>query len=148
MLVCDIFELCNYLFFFVFMCSSSEGLDTPDHRSDYPDFLTGVSGILPGVSRSCSRTLFFLSEYHAICITLVFALTCSPHCKIYKSFCGSLDIYAKIVDMSSLKFKSSWHTLRGSSYMLDVYCFMIIKWATCGLSSITKKGEIESDLGP
>ena len=39
-----------------------------------------------------------------------------------------------------IEIQSSWHTLRGSSYMLDVYHFMLIKWATCGLSSITKKG--------
>ena len=39
-----------------------------------------------------------------------------------------------------IEIQSSWHILRGSSYMLDVYHFMLIKWATCGLSSITKKG--------
>ena len=91
---------CVTICFSVFLCFGSEGQDTPGHRPDYPDSLTGVSGLLPGVSGSCCQTIFF-SVYHAICITLVFVLTCSPNYKTYKSFCGSLDIYAKIVDMSS-----------------------------------------------
>ena len=43
----------------VFLCSGSEGPDTPGYMPDSPDSLTGVSGLLPGVSGSCCRTLFF-----------------------------------------------------------------------------------------
>jgi len=94
----------------VFLCSGSEGPDTPGYMPDSPDSLTGVSGLLPGVSGSCWQTDFFkwiewiTCHLHHTCL----ALTCSPHCKTYKSFCGSLDIYAKIVDMSSQNWNSKF----------------------------------------
>ena len=51
LLVCDIFELWIICFLF-FLCSGSERPDTPGYRPDSPDILTGVSGLIPGVSGS------------------------------------------------------------------------------------------------
>ena len=56
LLLCDIFELCTICF----LCSGSEGPDTPGYMPDSPDCLTGVSGLLPGVSGSCWQTHFLL----------------------------------------------------------------------------------------
>jgi len=95
------------------------------------------------------RNTFYWVDNMSYASHIFLALTCSPHCKTYMSFCVSLDKYANCWHVKSkLKFKVHGIHLGGSSYMLDVYRFMIIKWVTCGLSSITKKGEIESDLGP
>ena len=44
-----------------FVCSGSEGLDTPGYRPDSPDSLTGVSGLQLGVSGSRWQTHFLLS---------------------------------------------------------------------------------------
>ena len=77
----------------VFLCSGSEGQDTPGYRPDSPDSLSRVSGLLPGVSGSCCQTHILLCGYYVICITHVFALTYSPHCKRYKGLCGSLVYY-------------------------------------------------------
>ena len=94
----------------VFLCSGSEGPDTPGYMPDSPDSLTGVSGLLPGVSGSCWQTDFFkwiewiTCHLHHTCL----ALTWSPHCKTYKSFYGYLDIYAKIVGMSSQNWNSKF----------------------------------------
>ena len=44
----------------VFLCSGSEGPDTPGYMPDSLDSLTGVSGLLPWVSGSCWQTHFLL----------------------------------------------------------------------------------------
>jgi hypothetical protein len=60
LLVCDIFELWIICFLF-FLCSGSERPDTPGYRPDSPDILTGVSGLIPGVSGSSWQIHFLLS---------------------------------------------------------------------------------------
>ena len=60
LLVCDIFELWFICFLF-FLCSGSERPDTPGYRPDSPDILTGVSGLIPGVSGSSWQIHILLS---------------------------------------------------------------------------------------
>jgi len=60
LLVCDIFELWFICFLF-FLCSGSERPDTPGYRPDSLDILTGVSGLIPGVSGSSWQKHILLS---------------------------------------------------------------------------------------
>ena len=60
LLVCVLFELTDCCFS-VFLCSGSEGPDTPGYRPDSPGYLSGVSGPIPGVSGSSWQIHILLS---------------------------------------------------------------------------------------
>ena len=149
LLVCDIFEMCNYLFFCV-LVQKGRILRATGRilRIPWPES--------PAPTRSLrvllADTLFIEVDWVD---NMSYASHLSLHSPVHpivkhiRAFVVLLIYMPKLLTCQvKIEIQSSWHTLRGSSYMLDVYRFMIIKWVTCGLSSITKKGEIESDLFP
>jgi hypothetical protein len=114
------------------LCAASP--DTPDICLD-----------TPGLS---SRFMFLWVNIMSYASQIILARTCSPRCRMYKELSCFLHNVPTLTSEKSIWNSNSWHTLRGSSLYAQVYIFMIRKWDTCGLSSITKKGEIETYLRP
>ena len=88
----------------VFLCSGSVGLDTPGYRPDSPDSLSGVFGLLPGVSGSCYQTHIFLCGYYVICITHVLHIPAHPTVKDIRASVVLLCTMA-IFDVCKVKFE-------------------------------------------
>ena len=146
LLVCVLFELTDCCFFCVLAQKGRILRDTGRIlRIPYPE----SPDLYPESPGPANRYTFYWVDNMSYASHLFLHSLVHPTVKHIRAFVVLL-IYMPRLLTWQVKFEiqSSWHTLRGSSYMLDVYRFMIIKWVTCGLSSITKKGEIESDLGP
>jgi len=108
LLVCDIFELWTICFlFFCVLVQKGRILRATGRilRRSWPE----SPDLYPESPGSAVEHLFSWVNNMSLASHIFFALTCSPHCKTYKSFCGSLDIYAKIVDMSSQVWNSKVH---------------------------------------
>ena len=105
LLVCDIFELWTICFlFFCVLDQKGRILRATGRilRRSWPE----SSDLYPESPGSAVEHLFSWVNNMSPASHIFFALTCSPHCKTYKSFCGSLDIYMPIVDISSQNWNS------------------------------------------
>ena len=105
LLVCVLFELtdCCFLFFCVLAQKGRILRDTGRIlRVTYPE----SPDLYPESLGPADRYTFYWVDNLSYASHIFLALTCSPHCKTYKSFCVSLDKYANCWHVKSkLKFK-------------------------------------------
>ena len=105
LLVCDIFELWIICFlFFCVLAQKGRILRATGRilRVTYPE----SPDLYPESLGPADRYTFYWVDNMSYASHIFLALTCSPHCKTYKSFCVSLNIYANCWHVKSkLKFK-------------------------------------------